>query len=94
MESTNNGDSNKGQQEQSRPDSRVSTEIWKDLLHTEIIGNAMFPQSSFAQGILLLLDGTRNQLAQEFRFRRHGNFFWFWDFVLEQRSRLYRYKCY
>lgn len=34
-------------------DAQVSPDIWKNLLHTAIVGNGIFPQSFFAQGILL-----------------------------------------
>lgn len=36
-----------------RVNTKVSDEIWQDLLHTAIVGNGIFPQSFFAQGILL-----------------------------------------
>ena len=36
-----------------RTDAKVSDEIWQDLLHTAIVGNGIFPQSLFAQGVLL-----------------------------------------
>jgi hypothetical protein len=31
----------------------ISPEVWKDLLHTSIVGNGMFLQSFFSQGVLL-----------------------------------------
>lgn len=34
-------------------DPQILTEIWQDLLHTAIVGNGIFPQSFFPQGLLL-----------------------------------------
>lgn len=53
MEGTNNTDLIKNQHDSPKSDSKVSVDIWRDLLHTQIVGNGIFPQSTFAQGVLL-----------------------------------------
>jgi hypothetical protein len=50
----NTSDSTKSKTESVEPNtSQISTETWKDILHVSVIGNAMFPQSFFAQGLLI-----------------------------------------
>lgn len=53
MESSGNAEVIKDKEGSLKNDSKVSDDIWKDLLHTEIIATGIFPQSAFAQGALL-----------------------------------------
>lgn len=53
MESSNNPEVQAKGESTTVVDAQMSPEIWKDLLHSAIVGNGIFPQSFFAQGILL-----------------------------------------
>ena len=53
MESSGIGEGIKDKQESLKNESKVSVEVWRDLLHTEIVAIGIFPQSTFAPGVLL-----------------------------------------
>jgi hypothetical protein len=53
MESSTNPKATQQHELPKTTDTQVSTEIWQDLLHTAIVGNGIFPQSFFPQGLLL-----------------------------------------
>lgn len=53
MESSTNPKATQQRELSKAAESQVSTEIWQDLLHTAIVGNGIFPQSFFPQGLLL-----------------------------------------
>lgn len=63
MESSTNPKTTQQHELPKATDFLVSTEIWQDLLHTAIVGNGIFPQSFFPQG-LLLADKMANLVSE------------------------------